>query len=127
MIASGMDTTFNTNVQDLLLTGVGPTGLLCNGDLPSMRWVPAACVLAHAEDTEAYALAIETYLGEHARRIASERPVKARVSDVWLDGSGGSARAVQETLPNCFVHRCLQHIKKNVRDESADVEDAALA
>eukprot|EP00974_Lingulodinium_polyedra_P072878 7054241-Lingulodinium_polyedra.AAC.1 len=35
------DATFQTNVQDLVLTAIGPAGLAMDGSLPSMRWLPA--------------------------------------------------------------------------------------
>ena len=46
-----------------------------------------------------------------------EKALLERVTDVWVDGSGGASKAVREALVNAFIHRCLEHIKRNIKSE----------
>ena len=85
-----------------------------------MRVAPIVFLLAHREDTESCVA-----LFEAAERVCeingkplSREDGSSRVSDIWVDGSGGCAKAIRDLSPLADVHRCLEHIKRNIDQES---------
>ena len=102
-----MDFTFSTNIEGLLLGGAGPVGLRLGDRLPHMRFVPTVFVLADAEDKEAHTLCMEV--------LFSLRPEgRPQFTDAFLDCRclGSAERFCGDRV---YLHRCLQHVKKNVK------------
>ncbi len=99
----------------------GPGGVGLEEDQPVMKILPAAFVIADAEDADAAAALLRLGVDEHAKRIVDERPIRERITDVVIDGSGGFAVGCERELSSAFVHRCLQHVKSNVKKESTTV------
>ena len=109
------DFTLNTNEQGLLLGGVGPVGLhqengSNGGGLPSMRFLPVFFLLADSEDTEAIQLLMKLYLD-----WASKRGIE--VTDGFFDCKIlHAAMGLEER--EFYPHRCLQHVRNDVKAES---------
>jgi len=119
-----MDGTFNTNLQGLVLIGVGPAGIGIERNLPTMKALPYSFVIASAEDAEACKLAIRQALFLH-NELVPDNDLRSRLKDACVDGSGGFANALQEELPRTWIHRCLEHVKKNIKDEAPKMVDRA--
>eukprot|EP00974_Lingulodinium_polyedra_P107121 10370802-Lingulodinium_polyedra.AAC.1 len=73
-----MDATYQTNLQGLVLTAVGPAGLVLEGAFPTMRWLPGVFMLSCAEDASAYAACVRTALTEHAKLVEDAAPIRER-------------------------------------------------
>ncbi len=86
-----------------------------------MKILPAAFVIADAEDADAAAALLRLGVDEHAKRIVDERPIRERITDVVVDGSDRFAVGCERELSSAFVHRCLQHVKSNVKKEATTV------
>jgi hypothetical protein len=102
-----MDFTFKTNNAGLLLGAIGPVALSFEKTLPHMRFFPAIFLLSDKEDEETQRLAVRTYLREM-------RAVGVQITDGFFDCSclDGAYAEVGDTL---FLHRCLWHVKSNVK------------
>ena len=119
-----MDGTFNTNFLGLVLIGLGPAGIGIERNLPTMKALPYSFVLANAEDAEACKHAIKQALHlQHEVEPEEDGSLKDRIKDARVDGSGAFAEAVHEELPEAWVHRCLEHVKKNIKEEAATMVD----
>ena len=55
---------------------------------------------------------------EHDLRKPDTLPLRPRITDATVDGSQAFASAIDETLDDTVLHRCLQHLKTNVDRES---------
>lgn len=111
-----MNFTFQTNERGLLLGAVGPVGLNIAGAYPSMRFMPVVFILANAEDESAQRAGIRVFLNER-----TEGPA---VSDGFFDHScllGAHA----EVGDRVFLHRCLQHVKSDVKKEASKKDPAS--
>ncbi len=86
-----------------------------------MKIFPAAFVIVDVENTAGAATLRRLYVDDHAKRIVDEHPIRERITDVVVDGSGGFAVGCERELPSVFVHRCLQHVKSNVNKEATTV------
>ena len=113
-----LDSTFGTNVQNLVLGAVGPAGVVAQGHGCSMRFCPALFFLSDAEDTSAYREALKYLASQHSVIMDDDVPLLDRVSDMWMNGTGGGINAAEEEAL-AEVHRCLEHIKSNLKKESA--------
>ena len=110
-----MDFTYKTNRDGLLLGCIGPLGLLqLKNSLPSVRMVPAVFCLSSAENEAAHVLLLDLFL-QHCELW------NLNMTDAFLDCSCLHAvrKACAEAPRKMYLHRCLQHVKKNVREESA--------
>ncbi len=61
-------------------------------------------VIADAEDADASAALLRLGVGKYAKRIVDEHPIRERITDVVVDGSGGFAVGCERELPSAFVH-----------------------
>ena len=111
-----MDFTFKTNKEGLLLGAVGPVSLRCPTGAPHMRFLPSVFLVCDAEDEEAQRLCVRLYLD-----VATEAGYP--VTDAFLDCScfSGAAAECGEAM---YLHRCLQHVKKNIKAEAARKDPA---
>ena len=107
------DFTFKTNRENLVLGGVGPVGLRVGSHAPSMRFAPVTFLLAESEDGPAIGLLVRLFLDKAARH--------GKVyTDAFLDCRclSGIAAELQRASEKMYLHRCLQHVKANVRLEA---------
>ena len=101
------DFTFNTNRHGLVLGACGPVGLHQPRRLPQMRFMPLFFVLGSAEDKEAISSMLMSYL-------ACASAADIRTTDGFFDCKNIIAAQSLEGFDFC-IHRCLQHVKKNVQ------------
>ena len=97
--------------------------LICVG-LVVRRWVrkrwrmsclPLVFSIARSENTSAYRRTLEAlilHLNTHCGFTTDN--FISRISYAFVDGAGGSAKAIRDLMPHCEIFRCLQHVKKNV-------------
>lgn len=113
------DFTYKVCKEGLLLGCVGPCGLRETEGGPAMRMIPAFFVAATAEDEESTKVLLRLYF----QFMKSKGLVP---TDGFFDCSCMQAAVAfcQEENVQFYVHRCLQHVKWNVRDE-AGRRDAA--
>jgi len=110
-----LDFTYKTNREGLLLGCIGAVGMLPNDKgLPSVRMIPAFFVLSNAENEQAHTVLLRLFF-EHAETW------NMKLEDAFLD-----CRCLQAAMKWCsaegrklYLHRCLQHVKTNIREESA--------
>ena len=108
-------------MHDLVLLAGGPGSVVLENDQPVMQILPVAFIIADAEDADAAAALLRLGVDEHTKRIVDARPIRERITDVVVDGSGGFAVGCERELSSAFVHRCLQHVKSNVKKEATTV------
>ena len=115
-----LDFTFKTNQESLLLGAIGPCGLRQTNSGPHVRFVPVLFMLAEAEDEEAHGLLSRLFLQKAAR-------FGKHYTDAFLDMAcfNGAAAECERSSYKLFLHRCLQHVKTNVRHESARRDGAS--
>ena len=115
-----LDFTFKTNQESLLLGAIGPCGLRQTNSGPHVRFVPVLFMLAEAEDEEAHGLLTRLFLQKAAR-------FGKHYTDAFLDMAcfNGAAAECERSSYKLFLHRCLQHVKTNVRHESARRDGAS--
>ena len=108
-----MDFTFNTNKDSLVLGAIGPCGLHVDRTGPHVRFVPIIFLLAEAEDEEAHGLLVRLFLNK-------ANALGTHFTDAYLDLAcfHGAARECARRTEKLFLHRCLEHVKRNVRFES---------
>ena len=109
-----LDFTYKTNRDGLLLGCIGAAGLLSPArSLPSVRMIPGFFVLANSEDEAAHVVLLDLFF-EHAKKW------NMKLTDGFLDCKCLNAvlKWCRQTDQKLFLHRCLQHVKKNIRDES---------
>ena len=105
------DFTFQTNQKGLLLGAIGPCGLHDREPhLPTMGLLPVIFILADSEDQEAMELGMRLYL-EWAEGAG------VQVTDGVFDCKIFTASQAIKDRP-IYVHRCLQHVKSDVRVEA---------
>ena len=110
------DGTYNTNVQKLVVVCVGLVFVVNDKGRVHNRFIPLTNVLANRENEDAYAVAMQMLL-DYGRTALGE-DIAEQITDIYIDGHGGAENAVAQVLPNVRLHRCLQHIKKNIRDHA---------
>ena len=114
-----LDFTFSTNAEGLLLGGAGPVGLYVGEDgLPHMRFVPVIMVLSHSEDDAARTLALDLL-------FSLRSPDAPAFTDGFADCSCFEA-AVKFCGERVYLHRCLEHTKKNLKGAAAAKDEAGL-
>ena len=115
-----LDFTFKTNKESLLLGAIGPCGLRQTNTGPHVRFVPVLFCLAEAEDEEAHGLLTRLFLQKAARH-------GKQYTDAFLDMAcfNGAAAECERSSYKLFLHRCLQHVKTNVRQESSRRDGAS--
>ena len=110
-----MDFTFKTNCDGLLLGAVGPVGLDPSDGQVTMRFMPVYFLLADAEDDQAMELLFNLYL-DWAHETGIE------VTDGFFDCS--CLRSAESVCGHrVFLHRCLQHVKMNIKAEARKKDD----
>ncbi|CAE7597065.1 unnamed protein product, partial [Symbiodinium microadriaticum] len=110
-----MDFTFQTNREGLLLGAVGPVGLHVDAKCGvTMRFIPTFFMLCTAEDSAAQQALMRRYV-EHVRSMGIVP------TDCFLDCScyQGVAALCEEQDLGLKLHRCLQHVKTNVKTEAS--------
>ena len=118
-----LDATYNTNIQRLALLMVGSSGSVLppgKSSVPHMRVAPVVYVLALEENKPSYASLVKAAELTYAicKQPIFDESGHHRVSDIWVDGHLGALTALEELLPTASIHRCLEHVKKNIRDEA---------
>jgi hypothetical protein len=109
-----MDSTFQTNVDGLLLGAIGPVGLWTRGKLPHMRFLPAIFMVADAEDIDAMGTLVDLLF----QMRDGQGP---QWSDGFLDDKcfKGAQHAIAKMDDPVCLHRCLQHLRGNVKAAAA--------
>ena len=99
--------------EGLLLGCIGPVGLRPSDHGPSMRMIPAFFAVCSHEDDASHEVLLSLFFDS-----LTQRGVK--VTDGFFDCSCMQAvmNFVRDKGLDLFVHRCLQHVKSNIRDES---------
>ena len=84
-----------------------------------MRVAPVAYVLALKESKPSYASLVKAAELTYAmcKHPIFDESGHHRVSDIWVDGHLGALAALEELLPTASVHRCMEHVEKNITDE----------
>ena len=77
--------------------------------------------LAHAENTEAGEPLIQSAenLYEKLGHPLSRSDGTSRVSEIYVDGSQAFSNAIGSLLPLVDLHRCLEHVKRNMKQEGS--------
>ena len=105
-----MDFTFKTNCNGLVLGCSGPVGLDTSGNRPVMRFLPVFFLLSDSEDDEARQLCLKMYMD-----WCEEKNIA--ITDGFFDCTCmRSAEAI--CGESIYLHRCLQHVKANVKLEA---------
>ena len=107
------DFTYKVCSEGLLLGCIGPVGLRPSDHGPSMRMIPAFFAVCSHEDDASHEVLLSLFFDS-----LTQRGVKA--TDGFFDCSCMQAvmNFVRDKGLDLFVHRCLQHVKSNIRDES---------
>jgi len=107
-----VDGTYKTNVQRLVLVGLGGLYLVNENGHIHNRWVPWMFCLSDSEDEEAYTAVVQQFLA--FGRTNFEIDLAPMIQDAYVDGMGGAHNALEAVLPDCVIHRDLQHIRANL-------------
>jgi len=116
-----MDGTFKTNIQGLVLVGVGGVYLVAEGNTVHNRWVLLMCALCASEDGLAYETVLRALI--HVAKERKDMDLAPMVLDVYVDGHGGAAGAIATVLPGARLHRDLQHIKRNLVENRGKLQN----
>ena len=114
------DCTYQTNHQRLVLGSLG-LAVLHRDDHGKVRcrfW-PVMFSVSEAEDESAYDLLCKAFIDK-----TGVNPGK--VSNIFLDGHAGAFAAMQRQFPGACIHRDLQHVKKNIKDNAGKLQDTNL-
>ncbi|CAE7237276.1 unnamed protein product [Symbiodinium sp. CCMP2592] len=70
-----------------------------------------------------------TYQTNHQRLVLGSLGLAVLhkdVSNIFLDGHAGALAAMQRCFPGACIHRDLQHVKKNIKDNACKLQDRNL-
>ena len=87
-----VDGTYKTNVQRLVLVGLGGLCLLNDGGHIRNRWVPWLFCLTHSEDEVAYRVVLEQFLAYGTQHYHID--MAPLIKDCYVDGMGGAENAL---------------------------------
>ncbi|CAE7255102.1 unnamed protein product [Symbiodinium sp. CCMP2592] len=114
------DCTYQTNHQRLVLGSLG-LAVLHKDDHGKVRcrfW-PVVFSVSEAEDESAYDLLCKAFIDK-----TGVNP--AKVSNIFLDGHAGAFAAMQHCFTGACIHRDLQHVKKNIKENACKLQDRNL-
>lgn len=109
-----MDFTYKVSAEGLLLGVIGPAALRVTDSLPVLRCIPAFFVVSTAENEASHKVLLDLYM-------KSMESKDLHATDGFFDCSCMAAvlSYLKEHKASVFPHRCLQHVKRNIRDESS--------
>ena len=107
-----MDFTYKVSAEGLLLGVIGPAALRATDSLPVLRCIPAFFVVSTAENEASHKVLLDLYM----KSMGSK---DLHATDGFFDCSCMAAvlSYLKEHKASVFPHRCLQHVKRNIRDE----------
>ena len=112
-----MDGTYKNNEEGLLLISAGICVLVETPTGGRNRFLPIATILARSEDEDACSVLLK-YIIQLGQEYGNGTDITPYLKDLYIDGSGGGEAAFHAILAphGCRLHRCLRHIKKNVKE-----------
>ena len=108
------DFTYKVCQEGLLLGAIGPVGLRMTDWGPRMRMVPAFFIIASSEDYPSHSCLFELWF-RHLDRLG------VAATDGFFDCAAmhHAEKYAQQCRRRFYMHRCLQHVKSNVKEEAA--------
>ena len=108
------DFTYKVCQEGLLLGAIGPVGLTITDGGPRMRMVPAFFIIASSEDYPSHKCLFELWF-RHLDGLGIS------ATDGFFDclAMHHAEKYARQCGRKFYIHRCLQHVKSNVKEESA--------